>query len=461
MSLTTRLALTYLLLTLVGMLLLGGGLVALAGRYLAAEGERQLNAQAALYAALLAELAATPVQLQALAPAAPGRELLPLGTSGRVFSSSGLLLAGDPALGPFPSRPALALLRPPVPLPASQVAGRRYVASVIAGPAGPIGVVELSRATADEAGLLRALAGLALQAALVAALVMAALSSLVARGIARPIARQTRRAEALAATVGGPAAPAPSGPDQIVALERSLDRLASGLRAYVARIEALEQSRARFFRSVSHELRTPLTAISGALENLADVAPPEQRATLATLEAETVRLRRMVDELLRPPDDGRLTLAARAPVDLADLAAEVAALLAGRASRAGVRLQGPAGQPPLVVAGDRDRLKQALINLADNALRATPPGGSVSLHVERTDAGACLLVEDTGPGVAPALRLLIWQPGVRGDDPAIAGSSGLGLALVREIAEAHGGRAYLAEHAGPGACFVIELPLST
>lgn len=456
MPLTLRLSLTYLLVTLAGLLLLGAGFVALADAYLAGQRERELAAQAEIYGALLGELAASPAALQALAPALPGADLLPAGTAARVFSLAGALLAGDPALGPFPSRAALPLVRPPLPLPASQVEGRRYAARAIAGPAGPVGVLELSRDASDDAALLAGLRRLVAQAALAAAAAVAIVSLLVARSIARPIERLTRRAEDLAATVGGPAGAARPSRDEIAALAASLDRLDAGLQGYVARIGDLEQARARFYRSVSHELRTPLTAIRAGLENLADAAPDAGRPALEALEGEAARLARLVDELLRPPDDGRLALTTRAPVELRALTAEVAALLAGRAARAGVALA--AEGDAVLVSGDRDRLKQALINLADNALRAAPPGGSVRLTARRAGDLALLAVEDSGPGVPAALRERIWERGVRGGDAATDGSAGLGLAIVREIAAAHGGRAYLDPGPGTGARFVVELP---
>jgi len=476
MSLTLRLTITYLLITLAGVLLLGAGFVALAGRYLANQREQELGAQVELYAALLGELAATPEALQALAPTRPGAELLPADTAARLFSTAGAILAGDPALGPFPSRAALPLLRPALPLPASQVEGRAYAARPIVAPAGTIGVIELSRDTADDTRLLTGLRRLAIQAALVAAALVAIVSLLVARSIARPVVRLAARTEALAATFDDRRPSTddrppttvhrrPStvyglrGKNELVALEQSLTRLDASLRAYVARIGELEQARAQFFRSVSHELRTPLTAIRAGLENLSDAAPAAQRAALDTLEGEAARLGRLVDELLTPgADTGRFTLLARAPLDLGALAAQACALLAGRADRAGVALRAEGG--PLLALGDADRLKQALLNLADNALRATPPGGAVLVAARRAGATAQLVVEDTGPGVPPDSRAQIWERGVRGASPDTAGSAGLGLAIVCEIAAAHGGRAFLDEAYGPGARFVIELPLA-
>ncbi|MEI7772222.1 MAG: HAMP domain-containing sensor histidine kinase [Chloroflexales bacterium] len=454
MPLTLRLSLTYLLLTLVGLLLLGAGFVALATSYLAGQRAQALAAQAEIYAALVGELADSPQSLQGLAAGGVGRELLPAGTAARIFSTGGALLAGDPSLGPFPSRPALALLRPDFPLPASQAADRSYAARAIIAAGQTIGVVELSRGTGDDERLLGGLRALTLQSALAAGTVMALASLLVARSIARPILSQSRRAEALAREFdAAQRPPAPAQRDEIGQLAASLDALESGLRAYTARIGVLEQSRSRFYRSVSHDLRTPLTAISATLENLIDAAPAAQQPALATLDAEARSLARLVDDLLRPPDDGLLP-AARGQVPLGDLAADLCALLSGRARRAGVALSYVA-EREIYVPGDRDRLKQALLNLIDNALRATPPGGAVRLHVARAGDLVRLSVVDSGPGVSAELRERIWERGVRGDSP---GSSGLGLAIVREIAAAHGGRAWLDAGHRPGARFVIDLP---
>jgi signal transduction histidine kinase len=319
-----------------------------------------------------------------------------------------------------------------------------------------IGVVELSRGNGEDERLLGSLRALTLQAAIAAGVVIALVSIFVARSIARPILRQSRRAEALAREFdAAQLRPAPPQRDEISQLASSLDALERGLRAYTARIGELEQSRSRFYRSVSHDLRTPLTAISATLENLIDDAPAAQQPALATLDSEARRLARLVDNLLRPPDDGLLHAAGRGEVPLGNLADELCALLAGRARRAGVSLQ-CAVEGQIMVLGDRDRLKQALLNLLDNALRITPAGGTVRLHIARVGDVARLSIADSGPGVPDELRERIWERGVRGDSP---GSSGLGLAIVREIAIAHGGSAWLDSDHRPGARFVIDLPL--
>lgn len=474
MPLTLRLALTYLVLTLAGLLLLGAGFMTLAGRSLSQQRERELAGQADIYAALIGELADTSTEFQALAASGLGSDLLPAGTAARFFSMAGTLLAGDSALGPFPSRPALALVRPPVLLPASQAHDRYFTARQVMGPAGAIGVVELSRSTTEDDQLLAGLRALTLQVALGAALLMALSSIIVARTIARPVLQQARRAEELAALVdrhpasGTLLAADPalqqnravrsrsSRGDEIAQLAATLSRLEAGLRAYTERIADLEQARTRFYRSVSHELRTPLTAIRGTIENLVDQAPDDQGPALVSLEGEVDRLSRLVDELLRPPGNGQLLLSERRSFDLAALATELCALLVGRVRRAGLELDCVALEP-LMLIGDRDRIKQALLNLLDNALRVTPAGGRVELAAERMAARVRISVSDSGPGIPTELRARIWERGVRGD-ATTAGSSGLGLAIVREIITAHGGRVSIDEDYTAGARFVIELP---
>jgi signal transduction histidine kinase len=456
MSLTLRLSLTYLLLTLVGLLLLGAGFVALADNYLAGRRTQALDAQAEIYAALIGELAGSPEMLQGLAAGGVGRELLPPDTTVRIFTTGGALLSGDPALGPFPSRPALALVQSAFPLPASQVADRSYAARAISIGDQTIGVVELSRSSAEDTRLLANLRGLTLQAALVSGVVMALASLIVARSIARPILAQSRRADGLARRFETDRQPGPPRRDEIRRLADSLDALEGGLNDYTARIGELEQARARFYRSVSHDLRTPLTAISGMLENLIDSSPPAQQVALEAIDLESRRLARLVDELLRPPNDGRLISVRRELLPLMPLADEMRTLLAGRAHRAGIELRVRTDES-LVIRGDRDRIKQALINLLDNALRITPPGGVVELAITRVGSSACLSVTDTGPGVSEQLRERIWERGQRGEYP---GSSGLGLAIVREITLAHSGVTYLDQTYAEGARFVIELPLS-
>jgi two-component system, OmpR family, sensor kinase len=320
---------------------------------------------------------------------------------------------------------------------------------------------------------------------------MALISLLLARSIGRPVLRLAARAEAMAANLdegqrtkderrkSAHAPPHESSlrelrppsfvfrlsslltqKNELATLTRSLDTLDTQLLAYTQRIGELEQARARFLRTVSHELRTPLTAIRGTVENVRDVVPPAQQRALATIEEEAARLSRLVDALLSQPAENPPLR--RRPVDLVALVGELYSLQQGRARRAGVELQRSAEVPALVVLADRDQLKQVLLNLLDNALRYTPPGGQVRISLDADESWAELRVADSGPGVPHHLREQIWQRGVRGSDLGVAGvdgSAGLGLAIVREIVAAHGGSAALAAGRGPGAEFVIRLPM--
>lgn len=569
MTLLWRLVLTYVCLTLGGLLLLGGGGVWLFSVYTAQQNTQQLEDQATIYATYVGEVAGAPDVLAAVAPSLVAGTVLPQGVQARIFARNGAMLAGDRALGAFPSRPALAFVRNALPLPASQVEGRRYAARPVGGAADPIGIVELSQSTESEALLRRNLVQTLVPVALGAALAMALVSVLVARSIARPVGDLQRLAETLAAgqldqrsiqlfkrsarrdEIGKLALSLDHMADQlqgridqidserrklaavlegisegVIALDsagailfanpaavqlveqtgkqETINGLLEQLQAWeiplqpprtveqevsigprtllvssspiessqratpttiivlrdMTRLKALEQSRVRFVRSISHELRTPLTAIRGLVENLQDDARSDQQESLTTLDQETARLGRLVAELLRPSPDGDLLPLERRPVDLGQLVRELVALQQGRARRAGVTLSAEVHEKLPSVRADRDRLKQALLNLLDNGLRATPAGGTVQVVVKAAGAGVQLLVDDSGPGVPPELRERIWERGVTGSTLGLeeTGGAGLGLALVREIVRGYGGHAAVEDSPLGGARFMIELP---
>jgi signal transduction histidine kinase len=579
MRLDLRLTLTYLLITLVALALLGGGLLLLAQAYITGQAEAELAAQADLYAEFVAELTPDADALPALAPSLVTNAALPPGVTVRMFAANGNLLSDSAGLGPFPSRPVVALAASALPLPISQSPDRRYTARPVTLAGITVGIVELSRSTANETSLLANLRLLVLQVSLATALLIALVSMLVARSIARPIVRLTERAERLAS--GEAQAQTESdarrvNQAEIAVLAQSLETMAASLQARAAeaegqrerlasvmasisegvialnsrgevlfsnpasatllnapdhaaiaaqlallklpldtghaseqevtlgqrdlliavkpvlsgathggsshdaerpatvvvlrdvtRVKALEQARTRFFRSISHDLRTPLTTIRGALENMRDSMPSEQQATLIRLENEAARLSRMVDELLHPPASGLLALTERRRLDLGALVEELCGLQQGRTRRAGLRLTCQINATATVV-GDRDRLKQAVLNLLDNAITVTPAGGAIVVTVQAGNPSTVqVVVADSGPGVPLSLRERIWERGVRGVDVPTHGGdevllpasgAGLGLAIVREIAAAHGGNAWLADTPGSGATFILELP---
>ncbi len=256
----------------------------------------------------------------------------------------------------------------------------------------------------------------------------------------------------------------------------------------ITRVRESEQGRAAVLRRLGHELRTPLTALQATVSNLVDDASPTQAPALTVVEEETARLARLVEELLavaRGPSGGDLQLR---PVDLRALATAAGALFATRAERLGVTL-GVGGwgvgvgavsldpaedRSPIIVRGDPDRLRQVLVNLLDNALRFTPAGGTVTVRVGVVGGEAALAVRDSGAGMDPVTSRWAFEPYYQGplapavplldaDSPQSAirnpQSAGLGLAIVREIVAAHGGRLTLDTAPGAGTTVTVWLPL--
>ena len=206
---------------------------------------------------------------------------------------------------------------------------------------------------------------------------------------------------------------------------------------------------------VLHDLRAPLTVIRGQCFTLLRGEPrPERRRRLAVIEGEVDRLARALDGLLAGPRTA-------APAEAADLVAlvhDAAERHGGAAARAGVRIAIWLPDRPLRAAADPDLVRRALDNLIANAIRHSPPGGRVLLAVSRRGATAQLRVRDEGDGVHPDDRERIFLAGERGRSPRGPGR-GLGLAIAREIAEAHGGRLSV-DPLGPGATFRLSLPVA-
>jgi two-component system OmpR family sensor kinase len=245
-----------------------------------------------------------------------------------------------------------------------------------------------------------------------------------------------------------------------VTAEDELGRLTRTINALLARLEQVFATQQQFIADVAHELRTPLAAMRGNLEILRRGAiddPVMRQESLHDIERETLRLTRMANDLLllAQADAGMALRAERVPLDelLVEVYRELRPLAEGRALTLDI-------QDQLVVTGDRDRLKQALINLLANAFQHTPPRSAITLGLRRAGDRAVLSVTDTGPGIPPALQATIFDRFVRGDPSRGQGSAGLGLSIVRWVAEAHSGAARVHSEPGRGSAFMIELPLT-
>jgi signal transduction histidine kinase len=276
----------------------------------------------------------------------------------------------------------------------------------------------------------------------------AAVAALLARSIAHPVLRVARASSRLAH--GDEPGQLPlAGSRELRGLAESFNTMATQL----ARARSVERS---FLLSVSHELKTPLTAIRGYSEALDEgVLTPERAGKVIRTEA--ARLERLITDLINLArlDQRRFDINAE-PVDLAEIARESATRHAARARELGVRLEVRQHDAASAVA-DRDRLLQAVSNLVENALRCTPPGGTVTLVA----AAGELTVKDTGPGITPdevprAFDRFFLYRRYNGHRPV---GTGLGLAIVRELALAMGGDVAVASSSS-GTEFTVRLPLS-
>ncbi len=228
------------------------------------------------------------------------------------------------------------------------------------------------------------------------------------------------------------------------------------------RIEALtrlDRDRSLLLRSVSHDLRTPLATIRGAATDMLDEDHPLdddlRRRLLHLIDSEAQRLDRLVENLLSL---GRIETNAMSPdrqaVDLVALV-QIAADRAGRL-RDRVPVRVTSATPTLVVQADHIQLDQLVSNLLENAVRHSSPDEDVVVSVRRDGRLARVRVTDRGPGVSAEEAAAIFQPFRSG---SLAGSSGVGLAICRAIAESHGGTITVDEHPGGGAAFLVELPV--
>lgn len=250
-------------------------------------------------------------------------------------------------------------------------------------------------------------------------------------------------------------------------------QLAGAFNEMLERLESIFRAQRRFVADVSHELRTPLTTIRGNVDLLRRMGGKDP-ASLNAIQNESDRMTRLVGDLLllAKADAGHLPIA-REEIQIDALLAEVAhqtRMLADQ--RLQVSLECPESEDaePLIVMGDADRLKQLLLNLADNATKHTPDGGQVSLGLAQMEGWVRLTVADTGSGIPPEDLPHIFERFYRAEKsrwrkPTLSEESpgvgvGLGLSIARWIAETHGGHIEVQSELGKGSAFHVWLPLA-
>jgi len=241
-----------------------------------------------------------------------------------------------------------------------------------------------------------------------------------------------------------------TGSDELGQLARTFERMR-------LRLVSLDRARGEFIANASHELRTPLFSLGGFLELFDD--PDLDEATriefVAQMQEQVRRLTKLATDLLDLSrlDAGRMSVS-REPIDLADIAAELAQELGPRAAMSGHRLElaADAAAPAL---GDADRALQIGRGLVENALIHTPPGTTVRIGAATEGGRAVLTVDDDGPGIPAEAREQIFHRFYRLEGTRASGS-GLGLAIARELADVLGGRIEL-DAAGPWTRFALVL----
>jgi signal transduction histidine kinase len=253
---------------------------------------------------------------------------------------------------------------------------------------------------------------------------------------------------------------------RLAVLIRQGEKLRQNLAEQNSSLRELDRLKDSFVATVSHELRTPLTSIRGYLELLIEGEAGElnedQLRFLRIVERNGDRLLGLVGDLLfvAQVDAGGMLLET-GPVDLAALADDCVQSSGPAAEARGIALA-LKGDPELPLTGDAKRLAQLLDNLVSNALKFTPPGGTVTVRTRIRQGTAILEVEDTGMGVAPADQARLFDRFYRtsaAGDHAIQGT-GLGLAITKAIVESHGGTISVTSTERVGSTFRVELPIA-
>ena len=235
--------------------------------------------------------------------------------------------------------------------------------------------------------------------------------------------------------------------------------------AHSAQLQSESASRMKdeFLATISHELRTPLNAVLGWLHLIktGKLDQETERRGFDSIERNVKLQAQLTGDLLDMSKalTGRLRLDVRA-VSLVTVLTEAVSQVSSAATAKDVRLNIKTGPGPSVVRGDANRLRQVVWHLLANAIKFTPRGGSIDVTLETNDQ-ACITVRDTGPGIDPEFLPMAFDRFTQADSSPtrVSGGLGVGLSLVRELVERHGGEVKVSNAPGGGAMFLVRLPL--
>jgi two-component system OmpR family sensor kinase len=281
------------------------------------------------------------------------------------------------------------------------------------------------------------------------------LSLLIARYLVAPLRNLTRTARQIAA--GDLSGQVP------VTSKDEIGELASSFNSMAQALAQNEEMRRSMVADIAHELRTPLSVLQGNVEAMQDGMLEATPQNLATIHEETLLLSRLVDDLstLSLAEAGQLKLHPEA-TDMGELIQRLAASAQPQAQKKGISLR--VSLPPHLpqALADADRSAQVLRNLLSNALRYTPEGGSIEVEARPHEGFLLISVADTGPGIPLGDLPHVFDRFYRVDRSRsrASGGAGIGLAIVKQLVEAQGGRAWAESRPGQGSTFRFTVPVA-
>ncbi|HEX5849030.1 MAG TPA: HAMP domain-containing sensor histidine kinase [Rubrobacter sp.] len=339
--------------------------------------------------------------------------------------------------------------------------GTDYVYAVPVRPyGGPARTVEAGKSYALAAENVREVA-LVLAGGIGAAFLLSVVGAyLLARAALSPVAAIARAARKITGGDLSQRLPVARPKDEIGDLAATFNGMLSRLEGTLADLKKALARQRRFAADASHELRTPLTSIHSNAQLLEEWGLKDERIgpeSVAAIRRESERMRRLIEgllELTRGDEGATLRLEHQDLTVVADEATEAARTVAnGR-----VTIEHPPSREPVDAVFDRERLRQAISILLDNAVKYTPEGGRISLEVSEEPDAVSVIVSDTGIGIPEDRLPHVFERFYRAEEARSTQGSGLGLAIARQIVEDHGGSLRARSRPGEGSTFTIRIP---